>query len=257
MFELKKILASLLMPLPFFLICGFVGLCLVMFTVKRRTGCTLTLIALLGIFLLSFQPVSTRLLLPTERQYHGFLPVEGPIDYVMVLGSGHVLDDELPITSELSRAGLMRLAEGIRILRMYPDAKLILSGYANGSELSNARVMANLAISLGVQKSNIILLEATKDTHEEARQATEYIADKPFVLVTSASHMARALNEFKKQGVDPIPAPTNYLASDNINKAWEKYAPKAKYLEQSERFWYEFLGRTWQQLRSMIASNES
>ncbi|MGB2079212.1 MAG: envelope biogenesis factor ElyC [Vibrio sp.] len=255
MFELKKIFASILMPLPLLLVLGFIGLSLIMFTFKRRTGCTLTLISLLGILLLSFQPVSTQLLLPTEREYHGFLPVEGPIDYVMVLGSGHVLDDDLPITSELSRSGLMRLAEGIRILRMYPEAKLILSGYAQGSELSNARVMANIAISLGVQKSDVILLESTKDTGEEADQAANFIQDKPFVLVTSASHMQRALGEFKRNGLNPIPAPTNYLAQTNINQPWEKYTPKAKYLEQSERFWYEFLGRRWQELRALV-SNE-
>ncbi len=97
--------------------------------------------------------------------------MSGTIDYVMVLGNGHVVDDEIPPTSQLSRAALMRLTEGIRILRMYPGAKLILSGYDGGSEISHARMMANVALALGVAKSDIILLEDAKDTWEEARQA--------------------------------------------------------------------------------------
>lgn len=41
----------------------------------------------------------------------------------MVLGAGHVIDNAFPITSQLSRAALMRLVEGIRIYRMYPGSK--------------------------------------------------------------------------------------------------------------------------------------
>ncbi|QSA19573.1 envelope biogenesis factor ElyC, partial [Vibrio furnissii] len=82
MFELKKIVSSLLMPLPALLIIGFVGLMLIMFTAKRKTGCLVVLFSLFGIFLISFQPVSSRLLMPLERQYSAFLPVDGTIDYV-------------------------------------------------------------------------------------------------------------------------------------------------------------------------------
>ncbi|MEZ9895238.1 envelope biogenesis factor ElyC, partial [Vibrio lentus] len=42
MFELKKVVSSLLMPLPAMLILAFLGLALVMFTTKRKTGCLIT-----------------------------------------------------------------------------------------------------------------------------------------------------------------------------------------------------------------------
>ncbi|MGO1191529.1 envelope biogenesis factor ElyC [Vibrio casei] len=254
MFELKKILSSLLMPLPALLIIGFIGLFLIMFTYKRGTGCVFMFISLMGIFLFSFQPVTTPLLKATERTYKAFLPVDGTIDYVMVLGSGHTVDDDMPPTSELSRTGLMRLTEGIRILRMYPGAKLILSGYAAGSSVSNARMMATVAVSLGVTKSDIVLLESAKDTWEEARQAVGFVGSKRLVLVTSASHMQRAMTEFKSAGLDPIPAPTNYLAFDHINEAWDRFTPQAKYLEQSERFWHEQLGRWWLSIRNTLVT---
>ena len=151
MFELKKVMSALLMPLPALLIIGLLGLALISFTTKRKTGCFVVLFSFVGIFLVAFQPVSTKLLMPLEREYKAFLPVSGTVDYVMVLGNGHVVDDEIPPTSQLSRTALMRLTEGIRILRMYPGAKLILSGYAGGSEISHARMMANVALSLGVE----------------------------------------------------------------------------------------------------------
>ncbi|WP_086984029.1 envelope biogenesis factor ElyC [Vibrio aphrogenes] len=257
MFELKKIIGALIMPLPALLIIGFIGLFLIMFTYKRGIGCLLTFVSLMGIFLFSFQPVATSLLKPTERTYKAFLPVDGTLDYVMVLGSGHIVDNDIPPTSELSRNGLMRLAEGMRILRLYPGAKLILSGYDGGSSISNARVMANVAVSLGVSKSDIILLETAQDTWDEAHQAAGFVGNKRLVLVTSASHMARAILEFQKAGLQPIPAPTNYLAFDNIQQAWEKYTPQAKYLEQSERYWHELVGRWWSLLRDKLSNTQT
>ncbi|EGA65630.1 envelope biogenesis factor ElyC [Vibrio brasiliensis] len=256
MFELKKVVSSLLMPLPAMLIIGLFGLMLIMFTRKQKTGCFVVLFSFIGIFLIAFQPVSSRLLMPLERQYSAFFPVDEPIDYVMVLGSGHVVDDKIPPTSELSRTGLMRLSEGIRILRIYPGAKLILSGYAAGSEVSNARMMAKVALALGVAKSDIILLETAKDTWEEARQAAAFVSTKKLVVVTSASHMKRALNEFHSAGLKPYAAPTNYLAHDNVTQFWAKYTPKAVYLEQTERYWHETLGRIWQTLRDWASDYE-
>lgn len=254
MFELKKVLSSLLMPLPAMLIIGIAGLMLIMFTRNQKTGCFIVLFSFIGIFLIAFQPVSSRLLMPLERQYTAFFPVDESIDYVMVLGSGHVVDDEIPPTSELSRTGLMRLTEGIRIMRIYPGSKLILSGYSGGSEVSNARMMAKVALELGVAKSDIILLETAKDTWEEARQAAAFVSYKKLILVTSASHMERALNEFHAAGLNPYPAPTNYLAHQNVTQPWVKYTPKAVYLEQTERYWHETLGRLWQTLRDWIST---
>jgi len=256
MFELKKVISSLAMPLPALLIIGFIGLLFIMFTQRHKFGVLFVFLSLTGIFLVSFQPISTRLLMPMEREYTAFLPIDETIDYVMVLGSGHVVDDQIPPTSELSRTALMRLTEGIRIIRMYPGAKLILSGYAAGAEFSHAKMLAKVALALGVAKPDIILLETAKDTWEEARQAAAFVNQKKLVLVTSASHMKRALGEFHSAGLDPTPAPTNYLAQSEIKQAWEKYTPQSVYLEQTERYWHEQLGLWWRDIRDTLLTTE-
>ncbi|WP_413110506.1 envelope biogenesis factor ElyC [Thaumasiovibrio sp. DFM-14] len=252
MFELKKIITAFIMPLPALLLLGLCGIIVIGLLKRHRIGLTCITASLLGIFLISFQPISTRLLVPVERHYPAFIPPETSIDFVMVLGSGHVVDEAIPVTSELSRTALMRLAEGIRILNFYPQARLILSGYDGGTSISHARMLAKVAIALGISKQRIILLETAKDTWEEANQSLAIIQDKPFVLVTSASHMPRAINEFEHINMNPIPAPTNFLAHTNIQQPWEKYSPKARYLEQTERYWYETLGQYWQQLKRML-----
>ncbi len=205
---------------------------------------------------MSFQPIATSLLRPLERENKPYIPTTETVHYVMVLGSGHVIDHAMPITSELSRTSLMRLSEGIRIHRMYPESKLILSGYSGGSAVSQARMMAKVALALGVNKNSILLLETAKDTWEEAFQAASVVGKQKMVLVTSASHMTRALYEFKQAGLEPLPAPTNFLASNKIKQPWVRYSPKSQYLEQTERYWYETLGRWWQQLRDALSDSK-
>lgn len=244
------------MPLPALLIIGFIGLLVLWFTRKKKLASGIIAFSFLGIFAVSFQPVSTSLLRPLEQQYPAFVGSSKPINFVMVLGSGHVIDKTFPITSELSRTALMRLVEGIRIARMYPGSKMILSGYGGGTDISHARMMAKVALALGVSKSDILLLETAKDTWEEAHQAASVVGDKNLVLITSASHMSRALYEFHQAGLNPIPAPTNFLASNKIKQPWVRYAPSSQFLYQTERYWHEKLGSLWQQLRTFLANHK-
>lgn len=256
MFELKKFVSSILMPLPGLLLIGFIGLFILWFSKRKGFASFLLTLSLVGLFVLSFQPVTTPLLKSTERIYPSFIAPDVPVEYVLVLGNGHVVDDNISPISELSRAAVMRLTEGIRIYRMYPGAKLILSGYSVGTKVSHARMMARVALSLGVNKSDILLLENARDTHEEAIQTLNAVNKSNLVLVTSASHMPRAMEEFHQLGLKPTPAPTNYLAHSEIKQPWEKYAPKAKYLEQSERYWYEQMGRWFMQLKDLLMAQE-
>jgi uncharacterized SAM-binding protein YcdF (DUF218 family) len=254
MFEAKKIISSLLMPLPALLILGFIGLALIMFTRRRRFGCMVIFTALAGLFSVSYYPVSSSLLMPMERQYTSFTGSADSIDYIMVLGHSHVVDNSISPVSELSRTALMRLAEGISIHRLYPGSKLILSGYSGGTDTSHARMMAKVAIALGVSKSDIVLLESAQDTAEEAQQAAGFVRQKSMVLVTSASHMQRSLIEFERVGLDPIPAPTNFMAQRDIEQPWSKYTPRASYLEQTELYWHEKLGQWWQWMKETVSS---
>ncbi len=256
MFELKKFVSSMLMPLPGLLLIGFIGLFILWFSKRKGFASFLLTLSLVGIFMLSFQPITAPLLTTTERMSPSFIAPDVPVEYVLVLGNGHVVDDEISPISELSRAAVMRLTEGIRIYRMYPGAKLILSGYSGGTTVSHARMMARVALSLGVNKSDILLLENARDTHEEAIQTLNSVGKSNLVLVTSASHMPRAMKEFHNLGLAPTPAPTNYLAHSQIKQPWEKYAPKAKYLEQSERFWYEQMGRWFMDLKDLLMARE-
>ena len=255
MFILKKIISALLMPLPFLLLVGIIGLCVLWFTRRKTLASVFISVSLLGIFLCSFQPLTTALLRPLEQENAAFVSTTKPISYVMVLGSGQIIDKTFPITSELSPTAIARLVEGIRIFRMYPGSKLILSGFGgiDSHGISHARLMAHLAIALGVNKRDILLFESTRDTKEEAFQAADVVKDKNMILVTSASQMSRALYYFHQAGLQPIAAPTNFKASNKMRS----FVPDAEYLTQMEIVEHERLGQLWQRITSKILDTKT
>ena len=106
-----------------------------------------------------------------------------------------------------------------------------------------------LAISLGVDKEDIILYLGTKDTQEEAQAGKKLLGDKPFILVTSASHMTRAVNFFRNEGLAPIPAPTNHLASTKYPNYTDFFSSEA--LTKSRIVFHEILGLIWQKLKGI------
>ena len=84
---------------------------------------------------------------------------------------------------------------------------------------------------------------------QEAIAAKKLIGNKPFILVTSASHMKRALKFFKNEGLDPIPAPTNHLASIK-NPNYTGFFSTGS-LRKSNIVWHEMLGLLWQKIKGI------
>ena len=247
LFVAKKMLGKLLMPLPFgFMLCT---LALVLYWQgSRRAAKRVLVLVLSGWFLLSLYPVAHWLNEPLEFQFPKYQGV--PVSFVIVLGGGHRSDQRLPFSSLLSDSSLMRLTEGITIYHRNPGAKLLLSGYQGRDQISNAEAMARVAVELGIPAADIILETSPKDTAEEAMQWAQRLDNQPFALVTSAAHMPRAVYLFRGQGLDPIPAPTDYRSGGDRPLSWDSWLPDAGALELVTRAWHEYLGLFWAYLRS-------
>jgi len=254
MFLLKKILSPLFFPLTLVLGILLLGLFLVSLTRRRRTGKIFVLIGVLLLGMLSYDGVSDRLLRPLEYQYPPLLSLENiqNVKWIVVLAGGHTSDPKLPITSQISGNSLVRLIEGIRIYNGLPKSKLILSGGSSFEKISNARVLADVAIAIGIKKQDLILEDVSKDTEDEASLIQEIVSQEQFVLVTSASHMPRSMALFKKLGMDPIPAPTDYLVKESQEMNPNQFYPKAENLHKAERAFHEYLGIAWSKLRGRI-----
>ncbi|MCD4667238.1 MAG: YdcF family protein, partial [Sulfurimonas sp.] len=123
------------------------------------------------------------------------------------------------------------------------------TGYAGKTDISNAKMNAKLAMALGVDKKNIIVNPNPKDTKEEALFTKTIVGDEPFILVTSATHMPRAMMLFKSLGLNPIPAPTNFYKEEF--KGYFKL-PDINNFNKSQVAMHEYIGILWARLKGLI-----
>ncbi len=247
-FLLKKFVSLCLMPLPLGAALIILGL---FFLYKNKPTKSKVALALgIGwLFLFSYPPVTNILLHSLESSYPTLHQAPKDVKYIYILGAGHKTDDSLPITSQLYTTAVIRLNEGIRLYQQLDEkATLIVSGY-NGlfDPTTHAQMQEKLALALGVKKDHIILRPTPRDTQEEAIAAKQLLEDKSFILVTSASHMKRAMIFFKDEGLHPIPAPTNHLSSTKRLDYTNLFSSDA--LGQSHIVFHEYLGLIWQKIK--------
>lgn len=70
---------------------------------------------------------------------------------------------------------------------------MVFTGARGANTLSNAETAARVAESLGVPRRDIVVLDRPVDTEQEAAQVAKLIGRQPFLLVTSANHLPRAM----------------------------------------------------------------
>lgn len=262
MFFFSKLAGALLKPLSLVLIALVIGLLIAALTRYRRAGLSLIAAATVTLALVSWWPVANSLIAPLEAQYPPLayqldavqsMKAPDEVAAIVVLGGGGTDDPNLPASAQLSAIGLQRLVEGVRLWRRFPTAQLVTSG-ALSEGRSQAEIAAGIAIDLGVPDGHITQLRKARNTEEEAAAfAAEFATtttDTPAVLlVTSASHMPRAMQAFRHEGLNPIAAPTAHRAVARSFNRPSDFAPSATDLATTEHVLHEWFGQVWAWLR--------
>ncbi len=141
---------------------------------------------------------------------------------VLVLGAGHADDASLTEVNQLTGEALARLTEGIRIFNNLDSAVMVFSGYSVHSVMPHSRIMQIASIDLGVMPASTEILAPATSTEEEARAYLEkFGSESTLILVTSAFHMKRAMRIFRGVGLNPIPAPTNFMIKRYPGATWD------------------------------------
>ena len=251
MYIFKKIFSRLLFPIPLCIEVLLVGLLLLWFTRKQKAGRIVVTLAGVLLFLFSSHFFSIVLLTPLESRYPAlFMAPEAcapvglsEVKFVVVLGGGFSHEAGRPIAIQLNEGSTARLVEGVRMIKVLNCCKLVLSGGPGpGSVLSAAQTMAQLALDLGVGRQDMILETQSRDTEDEARLVAPIVGHQPFILVTEASHMPRAMALFRKHGTHPIADPVDFRISHSQEVGPDEVFPGAAELDGSERAVYEYLG---------------
>ncbi len=115
--------------------------------------------------------------------------------------------------------------------------------------LTNARVVSDVAEQIGIPVRDMIVEERPSDTVEEARLLRGLLGSTPFVLVTSAAHMKRAVRIFQGFGMQPVPAPTDFIIKNKPGGASDSWLPNCGNLWISQRVIYEWFGEKWEWIK--------
>lgn len=212
---------------------------------KLRTAC---LSVAIGIALFgSVAPLSSSLLVNTEREYSVPEIKQAP-DYIVVLGNGHVSDPKLPLVAQLYYPALARVTQAVVLANQYPNSELVFTGYSGADAVTAADKAGEMASALGINRDRIHRYPTPRNTAEEAEVTAALLKDKQVLLVTSASHLPRAMGLFKAQGLNVTGYPTGHLVKQTEPRDWADWWPRAENWLVFERWVYEQLAGVRQKL---------
>jgi len=157
-----------------------------------------------------FEPLVVESLADREVPYH-----------ILVHGGGHGFDDRLPPNSLLSDQAMKRLSEGIRLYHKLPNSVLVLSGFSSSGRTTQAEMLRDAALLMGVDEDRTIMQTEPGNTFEEAKVYAERFGNSNrLIVVTSAAHMPRVMMTFKMFEIDLVPSPTHYSLKGSHRNVW-------------------------------------
>lgn len=160
----------------------------------------------------------------------------------MVVLTGYAKANALiPLSANVNTASGFRVLEAARIFHRAGRMNVIVSG---NDEVP--LIMRDLLVALGVPEKFISTDAISYNTYQSALNLRDRLHGRRFYLVTSAGHMPRAMGVFRKQGLDPVPAPTNYLSTPSM-RDWN-ILPNGQHLAISDLAVHEYLGLIWYRL---------
>lgn len=216
----------------------------------RRRGRALVSLGAAGLVLFSLAPVPLRLLGSLQDDYAPYR-AEGGVEpsWIVVLCGGARDPGGGPALSGLTTHSRDRLAEGLRVARLHPEARVLTTGAPLPGHPSCARTLGDAAVELGLERDRLTIGGTARNTEEEARVIRERLGGARFVLVTSSWHLPRAMAVMRGAGLEPIAAPAGTAAADAPGWIPLPPVPDGENLVASELWIHEVLGRLWAGLR--------
>ncbi len=248
---LTKLAAQLILPPGGLILLGLAGLIFW----RKWWGRMLVLLSFACLWLLSTEPVRDALTWPLEFQSPALNISEIPAGTaaIVLLGGGvYEKAPEYGGQDELGSHAMMRTIYAVKLARATG-----MDIYATGGRpLSHAfesegEIMRRWLIWLGLPARMVHAEISANNTWENARYIRGMLEKRDIhrvVLIASAFHMPRAVWCFKKNGLDVIAAPVDYLTRRTAYDP-RSYFPQWGVFDASGRALNEYLGLLWYRLR--------
>ena len=182
---------------------------------RRRISVAMGTLALVWLWVWSMPALSHWLRDTLEGQFPPLAMKDVPQAKALVVLGGGVLPPSGRSTDSNLQASADRIWYAARLYHAGKAPLLLLSGGSDAQRdaYSEARAMAILLQDLGVPPQALVLEEASRNTLQNATFSATALKARGIngiLLVTSALHMPRAISLFAAQGLQAIPAPTDF-----------------------------------------------
>jgi uncharacterized SAM-binding protein YcdF (DUF218 family) len=250
---------GLLQPHTLLLIVSVVAL--ILFWRRRgepgRRGFLAFVIPLSALFLLCLPVVSYLSLGSLEWHYPPLAERPKDIEAIVVVSGYAQPKDNVLLEPELGADTLLRCMKAADLYHRGGRCKVLVSGgpvRLDETGLTLASLMQAFLHRLGVKEGDVIVEDRSTTTYENALYSSEILKKvgiHKVVLVTDATHLARALGCFRKQGIEAVPCGCRYRATSFLITV-ENLLPDPSAARGFQVAWHEWLGLAWYRLKGRI-----
>lgn len=186
---------------------------------RLRAAKTFLLVGMVLLVTIGVLPLGLLLIAPLEAR-HPPAPPLARVSGIVILGGGEEAD-RWSVSGEvaLNEAG-ERFLTGIHLAHRFPEARVVFTGGAPrllGTGPDTEVLARSVFTRAGIAAQRIIVENTSRNTAENAALTRAHLTalgedlDAPWVLVTSAYHMPRAVETFRAAGWSDItPWPTDF-----------------------------------------------
>ncbi len=237
---------------------GLLALAVLLLLVRwRGTAATLVVVALVWTYALATPAVSRALRADLEREFAPTQASKRPdADAIVVLGGGVE-----PAAAPRYGPNLLQAADRVwyaaKLYRADKAPLIIATGQRPYRDRgpSAAEAQGEVLETMGVPQDAVITPGESTRTHTDARIVARVMNERDLdevLLVTSALHMPRAYNTFVSQGVEVLPAPTDYEVTDIPYKGESPWLPSTESFWLSSKALHEYVGTAWYQYQGWM-----
>jgi uncharacterized SAM-binding protein YcdF (DUF218 family) len=246
MFFAAKVLALLTQPLAW--VIALLALSLLIMARKPKAARTCVVASLAVIVLIGWQSAPDYFLRSLESHYPEFSPqadLSGFVGVVVLGGgteAGHVAQSHVqPLFTDAGE----RLTAPVILLRHNPHLHIVYSGGegtllgSGPSEAERARIFFD---SMGLTEKQVQYESASRNTYENAVFSARLPGidpTQPWLLLTSASHMPRAMGTFTKAGWRVTAYPVDFRTG--VTTPWMDYSLREG-VQKWQMLLHEWLG---------------
>jgi len=244
---LSHYLPLLVLPTGFFFVALFT---VALLKIRNsRGGRVTTAVAMLYLFVFSLPLTSDYLILTLEAEHPTPKINQIPeADVIILLGGGLNLPVPPRQHAELGPGG-DRLLMVHRLYQADKSDTIWIAGgnIFNWNEMpSEASLTKAIFESWGIPEHAVLIEERSRNTWENVAEFKAYADSQTwetFILVTSASHMPRAMMLFQAAGINPIAVSADHKVAGRSRLSLSKLIPQAHALHNSSMVLREYLGR--------------